>query len=88
MFSVEVVPADHEQVRAADNTSLFDFSCYSEEQDRDKTNQFIFEEDAELSDLEEMLDSTRDFTIPQGRDWLGRGLGATVGMYSVFCIYV
>ena len=62
MFSVEVVPADNERVRATDNTSPCDFSCYSEEQDIDEINQFEFEEDAELSDLEETLDSTSDFT--------------------------
>ena len=62
MFSVEVVPDDNERVRATDNTSPTDFSCYSEEQDIDEINQFEFEEDAELSDLEETLDSTSDFT--------------------------
>ena len=62
MFSVEVVPDDNERVRATDNTSPNDFSCYSEEQDIDEINQFEFEEDAELSDLEETLDSTSDFT--------------------------
>ena len=57
-----MVPADNERVRATDNTSPSAFSCYSEEQDIDEINQFEFEEDAELSDLEETLDSTSDFT--------------------------
>ena len=57
-----MVPADNERVRATDNTSPSDFSCYSEEQDIDEINQFEFEEDAELSDLEETLDSTSYFT--------------------------
>lgn len=57
-----MVPGDNERVRATDNTSPSDFSCYSEEQDTDVINQFKFEEDAELSDLEETLDSTSDFT--------------------------
>ena len=62
VFSVEVVPTDNERVRATDNSLPSDFSCYSEEQDIDEINQFEFEEDAELSDLEETLDSTSDFT--------------------------
>ena len=62
MFSVEVVSADNERVRATDNASPTDFSCYSEEQDIDEIHQFEFKEDAELSDLEETLDSARDFT--------------------------
>ena len=55
-----MVPADNERVGATDNTSPSDFSCYSEEQDIDEMNQFEFEEDAELSDLEETLDSHSD----------------------------
>ena len=63
MFSVEVVPADNKRVRAADNTLPSDFSCCLEEQDIDEIiDQFEFEEDAELSDLEETLDSSSDFT--------------------------
>ena len=91
MFNVEVVPADNERVRATGNTSPSDFSCCSEEQDVDEINQFEFKEDAELSDLEETLDSSSDFTnLDEGfvKDETVAGtFSATVRMYYVY-VYV